>query len=732
MLKDEHYEDVTETFFQLVAEMPPGQVVASPLFAMLDSARAIEMGNKKLDTGMVELPAEKLFFDASAPQPVEVVEGVMNGLVVLVVLWTMGLLLPTTFYGLRYVVEFLQNLKIVGGRMDRADFVNRRMKLAGELSGDLNSVLVNKVLLAFVAGMCKFAGFVRLVALNVLFDEEDLTTRDMGFDLLSKVPLAEVLGVLDGAAAWAADNFPDREVLAVLLRTCLGLVRLDGLVQSLTAMFPGLLPDMAAVEQLEKDVRTLAERQPLISEPPAASISQIAQLECSNKHIPYEVYAAEPEKAYAVLLHSVTEIEAFCHKLASVASMRDLQQWLQYDLAPRMTGDYPVLARGLFQLYFIRDDRSIAGSEETVGLLCVRMMADVCVVALEIMDGSVLAELGPAANPVMTLMDDLETASYKLLSNYGNNRCRQRQFASQMIVLWDTLQWHSELIETLAFGQGVGDKLAPDLAEPALPLTCYCYHVKLATMQEVVLAGLEQHLYKPHEAAFMYWYCAYLAENHAGHLGGRVLQLLRGKLAARDLAQKRLKKTKPGPKKERLRARAHALAAAVPQVEANLAHLDHVLIPQQQALQELCLAVLQTLLLYELFGVDLRKPKSPFASDELLFNLRMKPWASVEVPPAPTLGHYNDAMQYYRSLQGTTKLHETADQLHAKFKAVQTAVGAIPAHSALKPWLDKLQQTCVAYQLVLREFKALPAGRHAVGVKCCYHAWFPVYAVQSK
>lgn len=774
---DKLYTDVTEKFFKSVGEMAPGAVVSSPLFDMLDSARAIEMGNRRLDSGLIEISDEQLHFDATAPQNPAVVAGIMKDIVVSVMSWVHGLSLPTTFFCSRYVLDFLQNLSIVGGRIDRADFINRRLHSSDHVA-EIRSrtlpehVLVNKVLLAFVAAMTKFVGFVRAVALNVLFDEEDLTTRDMDFNLLVHIDAAEIVALLDNSIEWMTRHMPGDSNIPQFLRLARGLVLLDKLVQTRFPLFtepPATVPWVETLDELIIMIDELSKSTTDLPSLPPGCISRLVQLECGNKHIPHAVYAIESSTAFSMLHLMTSEIRTFVIDFSRFRSLRHLLTYLAYTMAPKMTGDYCVIARGIFQLFFIRDDRSIAGLEESVGSLTVRMMADVCCNGAHIMNveewgrgdegsGNSAETLSDAVVKVSSLLDDLETATYKLVSNYGNNRCRQRQFNNLTIVLWDTLQFNAEAIEYALFTENhIGDKLTPDSDMPALPITSYAYHVKLDMMVEVVLAGFEHNLYKPYEAAQMYWYAGYLLENHHGHMTGRIADINRGKLAAIASLGKKVKKCKAGPKKEALRQRWQWLSGEIaPRVRETLQVVDIFTAPALEAMHELCIAVSQTVLLYELFGASMSTPScKDFVSEELVFRLRMKPWTSVEVPAAPSYDDYNVAMKFYKDLRHVDSISSKRGKLgdlsrmladkfaaaHKRYAMLIDAFSSENCHLVVFPMgegdvrgnIDLLRKTCVAYQVALKQFeKSLdqdPRDYHVVTDKR-YHSYFPVYVMR--
>lgn len=763
--------DVTDKFFRAVDAMAPGNVVASPYFDMLEGSRAIEMGNRRLDTGLIALDTDDIMFDASAAQTVAEVAGSMNHITRLLMLWFLGLSLPVTLLSNRYVLDLLQSYQRNNGQFVKTSLVNHRLHKESLPEETLyHALLVNKVLRAFVAGICKFSGQVREVALNVLYDEEDLTTRNMDLDLLSATESKVILGTINEAKEWLENQEEETpEILIDFLSLAASLVSMCDIVRSSITLFK---PKEPLSYPCLDEIKTLALKfqKKDLGLGPENSVSKFVQADCNNKHIPYENFLLEREQAYGDLHNMVAEIEAFVTAFSKFENVRQLESYLRYTMAPRMTADYSAVSRGFYQLFFIRDDKSIAGLEESVGSIAIRLMESLCCAGTSVLDTVSwnIPEEDPvrketmhrdALSKVGALLDDIENAMYKFLSNYGNNKCRQRQFDSQTIVLWDTLQFNAENIEFHLYSKySIGDKMAPDSLDPALPITAFAFHTKLHIMLQAVLSGFELNLYKPFEASQMYWYASYLAENDHANVSIRVKQINKGKLASALSLAKKVKKAKAGPKKEELKRLHRALnETAVPQVQKNLQYIEQYLEPSILATQNLCLSISQIMLLYQLLGADLSKPPA-IVDDEHLYNLRMKPWRSVEVPPCPSFKEFQDATEFYANFSklglelrkkkftdiigtlkqkltealqifgGITDSFKNEEQLGAFFKG---------GEANAKQWFEKLKKTAVAYQVELGTLLRIvqqdgKGENYKVEVSSTYHAFFPIYSLIEK
>ena len=194
------YVDITGEFFESVRTIHDNKVVQSPLFNLLEGTRAVEIGNKKLDTGLIPLSEIDYNFDTSCPQDVDKVIGIINGLVRLYTSWLNNSSLPVTVMSCRYVQTLLENYQ---GSLNDCTFENKR--LPKQENYDKNSVewkLVHKVLNSFILGLVKFVGISLHIAFNTLYEEEDLTTRNMDLDFLTDIPSEFIVKKINESIHW--------------------------------------------------------------------------------------------------------------------------------------------------------------------------------------------------------------------------------------------------------------------------------------------------------------------------------------------------------------------------------------------------------------------------------------------------------------------------------------------------------------------------------------------------
>ena len=214
-----------------------------------------------------------------------------------------------------------------------------------------------------------------------------------------------------------------------------------------------------------------------------------------------------------------------------------------------------MFARG-FQLYFIRDNKSIFGSNNV-------NLPNLVIDWIENVIGKSTIMLGKFENNLSQIKDnvkaeiikvhnanlnDLESGMYHYLTTFASNPCRLQQLLSKGLVLWDTLQvgWESfeyEMHKTY----GVGDGFAT--GELSISVTSYVYFGKMQLMLELLLNGLSLDLYKSFEMYLIYWYADYLILNIIEHLENRVSQILLEKINHLETNIPKKSKIESGPKK---------------------------------------------------------------------------------------------------------------------------------------------------------------------------------------
>jgi hypothetical protein len=213
---------------------------------------------------------------------------------------------------------------------------------------------------------------------------------------------------------------------------------------------------------------------------------------------------------------------------------------------------------------------------------------------------------------------------------FCQNRCRVRRTLCHAIQDWEGVQADAEEVDQL-LQVAIDEKplsYPQYSARPtySLPLSSWAYHYKLRLMEWIVQLGFELEVYQPDELAGMYWYLSYLARIRAGHVE-RIKAF-----AMRTLNEVRAKATP-------------ASAAREHQVSRSLSFLRATLL-EAAVTWELAdaLSSIYTLL-YDRFNL-LTPPTRPYSTNELRYEIRMRPLIPIELPELPTYAEFSRSARH--------------------------------------------------------------------------------------
>lgn len=750
--------DVTADIFASTSHLQ-GRVAKSPYFELIEGARALEASNHRLDTSLIELSAEEVDFDPEAPQTPEHVGAVMDQLLVAYCSWITALSLPLTVLSCRYVYAYMDNYMKKGSLA--ATFHEERAGRSPLETDSHHSKLVNVVLRAFVAGVCKLVGITIQTGSSVLYDEEDLTLRTLSYDFLSGVATDDVYVELDLAAAYLLKhNEHDLLKYIAFLKHLFGL----WLVLHLSIdIFHGETDVLEAVTPLEVARQAaLAIKTSPTASPPKGSFSMFVQLDADNPSFPNALYSLDRGSAFDKLGGLFQQVHDFTTRLAKVRTTAQLLNFLQFDIAFAINNDYHPLARGLFQLFLFRDDTSLVGLPRELLHTLTRRVMDFSTYNSQIIRPETWSvaqdKKAEISAQIERLMGDLALAVYNLFTIYANNRSRQRQLYNKNIVVWDTLQVHSETLEIQLWEKyAIGDKLYEDNGDDAndlaLPVTSFIYYAKIKMMLETTLNGFELDIYNLRELGQMYWYASYLLQLVIQHLSGRVAKILQSKIhTITTVMPKRIKKLKAGPKKQALKEQhASAVQDILPQLEKYKTYYSQYAVLGYQAIQMLTDAVRTEFVVFDALDL-LPKQRGP-ASPELLYNARMKPFSLVGVPSLPTYAYYAKAMStdFLKVPANLPKFKVVIGNIVARINQAKELFSKLVTHVEKLPvgeylvhtdnlltWYRELVKTCVWHCISLKSLEQIIASdkfdskHYTLTVEPGYHRYFPKVSIAKK
>jgi hypothetical protein len=238
-----------------------------------------------------------------------------------------------------------------------------------------------------------------------------------------------------------------------------------------------------------------------------------------------------------------------------------------------------------------------------------------------------------------------------ILRTFCQNRCRVRRTLCHTIRAWDNLQADAEELdqmlqvktqELVARGQSFSPYTSSaDLQ--AWSLSAWTYLYKLRQMEWIVQLGFELEVYQPDELAGMYWYLNYLSKVRLEY-SPRIKSSIMRKI-------------------EEMRAQSTTNAFAEKQLQRALAFIRLSLL-DAAVTWELSDALSCVYAVLRRLGL-VKAPPRPYSDDELRYELRMKPFASIEVPELPSFQDF--------TAQVTQSESSTEDVLAVACKALAGA-----------------------------------------------------------
>ena len=201
------------------------------------------------------------------------------------------------------------------------------------------------------------------------------------------------------------------------------------------------------------------------------------------------------------------------------------------------------------------------------------------------------------------------------------NRSRCRRMMCHTLREWEQVQADAEEIDNLvqsALNDIPGNSLVAgnSPADNTLPLSSWAFLYKIRLMEWIVQLGFELQIYQPDELAGMYWYLSYLAKRRVTHCE-RIRSFTLRSLG--EMRQRTGGRALPGDQEA-------AMTKSLSFLQTMLLDAS-VTWELSDALSCLYAALARTGLL--------KVPVRPYSTDELRYELRMRPFALIGLPALP-------------------------------------------------------------------------------------------------
>ncbi|KAF6838293.1 N-alpha-acetyltransferase 35, NatC auxiliary subunit [Colletotrichum musicola] len=607
--------DITSKFTAAAEQLDPGELVKDGFFTLFESVGALEIMDPKMDSGCLQ-PGESLDvdYDVSCPLLPEEVLGIIDQLLCHEMAWHVGYPLSQTLFTSVYIESILMPNPAT---LDDAHFIRNA-------NGTPPSPM-HAVLRAYCLGLLKMCGNVNEKIKNEHFyEEEDFVTNTYNRTLLEDFDVEAVRDAIKDASfvLRQLSDVPKEMINALNDRLQLRYTLLAAIDHTRHRNDPDRIrsPWTEARDMLPRIKSSHA-----LSKPVSDAFSAKIQRKLASTMPPRPIVEMSFDDAFGNLTRMLSDgVEVV--DILEYENAVCLQTYVSTFQAKK---PQPLIfVRTLLQSFLFKD-MTILGNKSIRQLLD----DDLSIVSLP---GSILLDranddVEAPQDPRFVVAEQMEAFRQRaaqpyldILRTFCQNRCRVRRTLCHIVRDWENLQFDAEDIDQILQQEikeqpVVYQSASGPVETYSLPLSSWAYLYKVKQMEWIVQLGFELEVYQPDELAGMYWYLNYLAKNRLQHVE-RIKSFV-----------VRALKTPATPSQR------HA-PAVDDEFTRSLSFLRLTLIDAAvtEGLAD-ALCCLYTALLR--LGL-VKPPPRPYSTDELRYELRMKPFGVIGLPSLPTFDEF--------------------------------------------------------------------------------------------
>ncbi|OHE99154.1 Mak10 subunit [Colletotrichum orchidophilum] len=715
--------DITSKFKKAAETLAPGDLVKDGFFTLFESVGALEIMDPKMDSGCLEAEDSlDVDYDVTRPLLPEEVLGIIDQLLCHEMAWHVGYPLSQTVLTSVYVESILMPNPAT---IDDAHFIRD--------ANGMPPAPMHAVLRAYCLGLLKTCGNVNERIKNEhYYEEEDFVTNTYNRVLLDDFSVESVRDVLKDASfilRQLSDSIPKETIDALNNRLLLRYTFLAAIDHTQYRTNPDLIrsPWKEALDLLPSIKSTHALGK-LVPEACSAKL----QRKLASTMPPRPIVEISFDDAFGHLTKMISD----GLEVVGVLDYTDAICLQTYVTTFQAKKPQPLIfVRTLLQSFLFKD-------MEVLGHKSIRQLLDDDFAIISLPNSPLLDrandEIEAMLDPRFTIANQMESFRLRaaqpyldILRTFCQNRCRVRRTLCHIVRDWENLQFDAEDIDQVIQHQAGEQPLVYQSAagtpveQWSLPLSSWAYLYKVKQMEWIVQLGFELEVYQPDELAGMYWYLNYLAKNRLQHVERIKSFVIRSLNQARSGA---------GRSSSRLTPTAEA------QYTKSLAFLRLSLLDAAvtEGLAD-ALCCLYTVL--HRLGL-VKPPPRPYSTDELRYELRMKPFAVIGLPVLPTFDEFTTGT--LQSNCPSRDLLELADRAIAGAKKGFEVMSKFPeaeafsvgSHDRWVPSMKNGLKSCIATGLAISVVrKALDKSGEGGDLKLkaevptpdkSYHEWWIV------
>ncbi|AOW06861.1 uncharacterized protein YALI1_F11956g [Yarrowia lipolytica] len=699
------YKDITEELLGLARQLDVSELAKSPAFQLLDGVSALEIGNDRMDTGLLYKPLEESLAQLPKIDGAESVLRLMDLCFGVERAWQNGASLIQSVFSCAYIESILAGHN-AGAPLGHIEFQEWR-----------------HVFNVWAVAMLKNIGqSLDIMMHGGVIEEEDIVFQTFQMNLFTTTGAKELESLMDSAIGWVQtqkSEFAHAIVDRLKLRkeiTQLGALtlarKLDG--------------SIAAAKQAKRLAETITVSD---SETPLEkSFTNEIQGRVQNDAPPRNLVRMKPSEAVSDFVAAMDEIIS-CGDVASVTSSAE---FLGFMVKFSALNTKP-FTRAYMHTQIIDGEQFALLGKPVREWVVKDMIENTCATGW----GQYVLTTSDSAVAELTapFLAEADMAYSDLFGILVLNRSRQRQVLSHAVVTWDGLQVMAENLETQLeelvepdrIDMGAGQKMN------AMPITSWVMLRKLQVMIWTALLGFELDVYKLHEWGFMSWYCEYLSLQRKQYLE-RVRYYLCVYADNAQMSQTFNKKNKKKGKKGGASGPKEVPTTMLQLEDINKATmLTQSMTVESSALADLCKCSMLLMYLYDRFGL-IQHPQIKYTTADLMYALRLKPFSSVGVPALVNYSQFKESTTDQLDALSVDDIFAIATRTTNELKKM---VDAVVKQTDVKrePQVQLLQRSTmgISINLASLKMKKNDVNDYKVDVvKSGYHLFFPVPSLKKK
>ncbi|GJE88083.1 Mak10 domain-containing protein [Phanerochaete sordida] len=491
------FEDVTELFQTAAKEMNIEEVILTPGFTLMDSMSAFEIGEPRMDSGMLqEQDNARPPFESLSPLLPEELCWIIDRSFAGEMGWYAGNMLSQTVYTLLYV-HTLQDINpdVLPPQYFHSEDSTRPMQL------------LTSVLRPAVFAMLKNCDIVwRELSKKRVHDMEDWQSEKCEVSLLEGVPVDFIVHKLDEAYIWLRDSdLPQRWIDGLADRLALRKTLLQLFHAGHTGNLEDLKPLVAVARSTLQRVRT----QPTETPPPDSPA-----IAAFDPHISRRLHTIMPTRELELPSQDTVwdDLERMLDGWENVDHLRENHTLLAWQVNGSLRvwlPSKPLLMpyhRSLTQHVFI-DNHIVLGDYGEDWLVEQFFWETIGVSYESICEILINSWAGPGALALQEMESHIIETVSAYIRSFWFNPPRRRRHLMKAVNDWQLLQdAFGNLLQHIAAAGG-----------PINPVLHTLPHVaalwKFTTAREVIIAGFQQELYAAYERPLAYWYIVHILES---------------------------------------------------------------------------------------------------------------------------------------------------------------------------------------------------------------------------